>query len=282
MFLSYFWGPMPVMIWIAIIIELVKGILTGAGWEDFGVLMVLQIANAVVGFIEENNAGNAIDALRNALKPNAYALRDGKWATLPARDLVPGDLILCKLGDVLPADSILLAGHGPLQMDQAALTGESLPVNKNAWEKLLMGSAVKRGEAHAMVADTGLNTFFGKAAGLIASVKSEGHLQKVLLSISVSLLVLSVLLCGAIFARLMTYPANLNYLADGVGESEVIKSLSITIVILVASIPIASAHAARARMHYARAYPPPPPPFLSQSRSCARRPSQWARTSWRA
>ncbi len=102
-----------------------------------------------------------------------------------------------------------------------------------------MGSAVKRGEAHLMVSQTGPNTFLGKAAGLIASVKSEGHLQKVLLSITVWLLVTSVVLCAAIFARLYTLPEDTYYLANSENESKIIAALSIVIVILVASIPIA-------------------------------------------
>jgi H+-transporting ATPase len=233
------------MIWVAIIVELVKALITraetggpGEGWEDFGVLMVLQFANAIVGFVEENAAGDAIEALKNALKPFAYVKRDGAFAKAPARDLVPGDLIEVKLGDVMPADSILLDGHGQLQMDQAALTGESLPVERYPWEMLLMGSAVKRGEAFAMVADTGLNTFFGKAAGLIASVNATSNLQKVLLRVTMALLVVSVLLCAAIFARLMTYPDDPFLIADG-GHNKVMSSLSVMIVILVASIPIA-------------------------------------------
>ena len=203
-------------------------------------------------------------------------LRNGKFETMPARVLVPGDVILCKLGDVLPADSILIGGHGELQMDQAALTGESLPVNKNAWEKLLMGSAVKRGEAHACVAQTGANTFLGKAAGLIASVKSEGHLQKVLLGITVWLLVISLVLCAAIFARLMTNAVDGFHLADTATESKTITAISVVIVILVASIPIAievvctstlagargrARRGPRARAPLRCDSPPPPPPF---------------------
>lgn len=137
LFLSYFWGPMPCMIWVAIIIELVKAILTGEGWEDFAVLMVLQFANAIVGFVEEHNAGNAIAALRNALKPSAYVNRNGTFSSRPARELVPGDILLLKLGDVVPADCILLDGYGAVLVDQAALTGESLPVEKVAWEILV-------------------------------------------------------------------------------------------------------------------------------------------------
>ena len=99
---------------------------------------------------------------------------------MPARMLVPGDVIELKLGDVVPADSILRPCK-PVQVDQAALTGESLPVIKSSWEKLLMGSAIKQGEVHAVVVATGGNTFFGRTAGLIGSVVTHGRLQMVLL-----------------------------------------------------------------------------------------------------
>ncbi len=152
---------------------------------------------------------------------------------------MPGDLILLKLGDVIPADSILMEGHGPLQVDQAALTGESLPVNVHPWGRLLMGAAIKRGESHAVVVDTGMNTFFGKAAGLIAQVVTQGHLQKVLLNITIGLLVLSLILCAVIFGVLMTTRDLEGNIVEGGGKGKVMSSLSVVIVILVASIPIA-------------------------------------------
>jgi len=237
-FLSYFWGPMPVMIWIAIIIELVKAILIGEGWEDFGVLMVLQIANATVGFIEENNAGNAIAALKSALKPRCYVCRNGEWRADDASTLVPGDLIKLKLGDVIPADCILVHNH-PLEVDQAALTGESLPVTIHPWGHLKMGSAVKRGEGDAIVVATGSRTFLGTAAALMASVESAGHLQAILLRITLVLLVLSVALCSVIFARLMTQEEDARHIVEGGGHGKAMAALSTVIVILVASIPIA-------------------------------------------
>ena len=240
LFLSFFCGPMPCMIWVAIIIQLAKACIVGDGWVDFAVLCALQLANAVVGFVEVRSADEAIAALRGALQPVAYALRGGAWVSLAARELVPGDVILCKLGDVVPADAILLDGMGPLQVDQSALTGESLPVNKNAWERLLTGSAVKRGEARAMVVDTGVATLLGRAAGLLASVKSQGHLQRVIHRTTTALLLLSLVLCAAIFAKLLSAPVNALHVTEG--ASRVIAMLSVVIVILVASIPIASAH----------------------------------------
>ncbi len=165
---------MPIMIWIAAGVELIKACLTNDGWLDFGVLIVLQLANALVGYIEERNAGDAIAALKSALKPMAHCCRNGEWATMNARDLVPGDLIEVKLGDVVPADAILLPGMS-IQADQSALTGESLPTTIDPGGKLKMGSAIKRGESKAVVTQTGGNTFLGTAAGLLASVEHEGR-----------------------------------------------------------------------------------------------------------
>jgi len=198
---------------------------------------MLQFANAIVGFIEEKNAGDAIAALKARLAPMCHVCRDGSWKSMEARNLVPGDLIELAIGNIIPADSRLCKSAKPMQIDQAALTGESLPVTKHAEEKLLMGSAVKQGEAHAVVVATGQNTFFGKAAGLINSVVTQGRLQLVLLRITVSLLVLSLVLCAIIFAFLMTRTIEERAIAEG--ESRVLGALSVVIVILVASIPIA-------------------------------------------
>ena len=228
-FLSYFWGPMPVMIWIAAGVELAKASAGYGGWEDFTVLMMLQFANATVGYIEERNAGDAIAALKAQLAPQCHVCRDGKWETVPARELVPGDLIEIKLGDVVPADATLLPGM-QMQVDQSALTGESLPVNIHPGDKLKMGSAIKRGESKAVVVATGLNTFFGKAAGLIASVESHGRFQKILFNITLILLVLCLVIAAIIFVKLQFFTQ---------GSGTVMKNLSIVIVILVASIPIA-------------------------------------------
>ena len=89
-FLGYFWGPMPIMIWIAMILELVQAAQGATDhWTDFGVLLVLQVLNGTVAFFEEQNAGNAIAALKESLAPKAHVKRDGVWQLLPARELVP-------------------------------------------------------------------------------------------------------------------------------------------------------------------------------------------------
>jgi H+-transporting ATPase len=238
MFLAFFWGPMPCMIWAAIIIELSQAILTGEAWVDFSVLMVLQFANAIVGFIEEYNAGNAIDALKKNLALNANVIRGGAHKKIPARELVPGDLVEIKLGDVIPADGVLFEGK-PVQVDQAALTGESLPVTLGPGSHIKMSSALKQGHTRFIVVSTGKNTFIGKAAGLMNSVVHQTNLQKILFEITISLLVMCVIACLCIFIRLMTAPQPVGAIYDGAGDSRFLRSLSVVVVILVASIPVA-------------------------------------------
>ncbi|MEB3175359.1 MAG: cation-transporting P-type ATPase, partial [Cyanobacteriota bacterium] len=132
--LSYFWGPMPWMIEAAIILCALVG-----DWVDFGIIGALLIGNALIGFFEEKSAGDAVAALKAQLALNATAKRDGQWQSIPARELVPGDLIRIKIGDVLPADLTLLECDS-LSIDQAALTGESLPVSRGAGEEVYSGS----------------------------------------------------------------------------------------------------------------------------------------------
>ena len=120
-FLTYFWGPIPWMIEVAVVLSAVVG-----HWEDFGIILFLLLCNAVVGFWEEHQAGNAIDALKATLAIKARVKRDGKWINPPARELVPGDVVRLRLGDIVPADARLLDGD-EISVDQSALTGESLP-----------------------------------------------------------------------------------------------------------------------------------------------------------
>lgn len=147
-------------------------------WPDFVGIMVLLLINSTISFIEENNAGNAAAALMASLAPKTKVLRDGKWGEQEAEILVPGDVISIKLGDIVPADARLLEGD-PLKIDQAALTGESLPVTRNPGDEVFSGSTCKQGEIEAVVIATGVHTFFGKAAHLVDSTNQVGHFQKV-------------------------------------------------------------------------------------------------------
>src|SRR5262249_23641287 len=147
--LPYFWGPIPWMIEAAAVMAFIVG-----DWGDFAIITSLLLFNAVLGFWEEHEASDALDALKNSLALRARALRDGTWQQVDARTLVPGDIVRLYLGDVVPADCQLIAGDY-ISIDQSALTGESLPVGKKSGEDAYSGSIVKQGEMTAVVTATG-------------------------------------------------------------------------------------------------------------------------------
>ncbi|CEG65528.1 Putative ATPase [Rhizopus microsporus] len=185
-FLGFMWNPLSWVMEAAAIVSIALS--NGDGrppdYPDFIGIVLLLLANATIGFMEERQAGNAVKALMAALAPECKVKRDGEWKTMEAAELVPGDIISIKLGDVVPADGRLIAAHGQVSIDQAALTGESLPVGKEAGDEVFSGSTVKQGEAEAIVIGTGTNTFFGRAAKLVGDANDDvGHLQTILAKI---------------------------------------------------------------------------------------------------
>ena len=191
-FLTYFWGPIPWMIEAAVILSAVA-----QHWPDFVIILLLLVANAVVGFWEEHQAGNAIAALKAKLAIKARVKRDGKWVTPEARELVPGDVIRVRLGDIVPADARLLDGD-PVEVDQSALTGESLPAERKSGEAVFSGSIIRQGEIGALVYATGANTYFGKTAQLVQEAHTVSHFQKAVLKIGNYLIVLAATLVAVI------------------------------------------------------------------------------------
>ena len=220
-FLSYFWGPIPWMIEAAVILSAVA-----QHWPDFGIILVLLLANAVVGFWEEHEAGNAIAALKARLAIKARVKRDGKWVTPAARELVPGDVIRVRTGDIVPADARLLEGD-PIEVDQSALTGESLPATRKSGEAVFSGSIVRQGEIGALVYATGANTYFGKTAELVQGAQTVSHFQRAVLKIGNYLIILAVVLVATIigFALFRGDP--------------ILTTLQFALVLTVAAIPVA-------------------------------------------
>jgi H+-transporting ATPase len=155
-FLAYFWGPIPWMIEAAALVALIV-----RDWGDFTIIASLLLFNALLGFWEEHEASNALDALKNSLALKARVLRSEEWQEVDARTLVPGDIVRLYLGDIVPADCNLIQGDY-ISIDQSALTGESLPVTKKSGEKAYSGSVVKQGEMVAVVTATGAIPFSGK------------------------------------------------------------------------------------------------------------------------
>ncbi len=220
-FLSYFWGPIPWMIEVAVILSGVLG-----HWPDFFIILVLLIANAVVGFWEEYQAGNAIDALKAKLAITARVQRGGTWLSVPARDLVPGDVIRLRLGDIVPADARLLDGD-PVEVDQSALTGESLPVSAGPAAAVFSGSVIRRGEIGALVYATGTHTYFGQTAELVQDAHTVSHFQRAVLTIGNYLILLAVVLVAVIVA------------ASLMRGNAVLTTLQFALVLTVAAIPVA-------------------------------------------
>jgi H+-transporting ATPase len=220
-FLTYFWGPIPWMIEAAVVLS---GIVQH--WLDFVIILVLLCSNAVVGFWEEHQAGNAIAALKSKLAVKARVKRDGKWADPKASDLVPGDVIRLRLGDIVPADARLLNGD-PVEVDQSALTGESLPATRKPGEAVFSGSIMRQGEIDAMVYATGANTYFGKTAQLVQEAQTVSHFQRAVLKIGDYLIILAVALVVLIVAVAL-------FRGD-----PILDTLEFALVLLVAAIPVA-------------------------------------------
>ena len=220
-FLTYFWGPIPWMIEAAVILS---GVVRH--WLDFFIILLLLVSNAVVGFWEEHQAGNAIAALKAKLAIKATVKRDRKWINPAARELVPGDVIRVRLGDIVPADARLLAGD-PVEVDQSALTGESLPATRKTGEAVFSGSIIRQGEIDAMVYATGENTYFGRTAQLVQEAHTVSHFQRAVLKIGDYLIVLAVTLVVLILLVAL-------FRGD-----KVLTTLEFCLVLLVAAIPVA-------------------------------------------
>jgi H+-transporting ATPase len=219
--LTYFWGPIPWMIEIAVILS---GVLRH--WPDFSIILVLLLANATVGFTEEHSAGKAIDALRAQLAVTARVKRDGRWVNPPARELVPGDVIRLRMGDIVPADARLLSGD-EVQVDQSALTGESLPVTATAGDAVFSGSIIRQGEIGALVYATGTNTYFGETAELVQDAVTVSHFQEAVLKIGKFLIILALALVAVIVV------------VSVLRGDPILTTLQFALVLTVAAIPVA-------------------------------------------
>ncbi len=220
-FLSHFWGPIPFMIEIAAILSFIR-----QDWMEFSIIMFLLIFNSMVGFIQEYQAGNAIEELKKKLARKCRVLRDGTWQIIEAKELVPGDIVRLRLGDIVPAD-IKLIEDGWLSIDQSALTGESLPVTKKDGEIAFSGSIVKQGEMLGLVTATGKTTYFGKTTMLVAKAKKVSHFQKAVLHIGTYLIYISFALVAILIVVQLER------------KDSFMKLAQFVLILVVASIPVA-------------------------------------------
>jgi H+-transporting ATPase len=220
-FLSYFWGPIPWMIEVAAILSAAVH-----HWVDLIIVLILLGFNAVVGFWQEHQAANAVEALKKQLALKARVKRDGKWAEVDAAALVPGDIVRLRLGDIIPAD-VKLAEGDYLSVDQSSLTGESLPVEKKTGDVAYSGSIAKQGEMVALVAATGPNTYFGKTARLVSTARSVSHFQRAVLTIGDYLIYLSLGLVAVLMLSMLFRGASL------------LTLFQFALILIVAAIPVA-------------------------------------------
>ena len=228
--LGYFMGPIAYMIEAAAIVSAILG-----HWEDFIIIAALLVFNCALDLWQDLKAANALAALKKGLAPEATALRDGKWGVLDAATLVPGDIVKIRLGVIVPADLRMVSGDYA-SIDQAALTGESLPVAKKVGDEAYSGSVVKQREMEGVVIATGSNTFFGRTAKLVAGAGAVSHAQKAMFQIGNFLIVLAVVL-AAIMVTFRVYHDIV--IANTWGLSDALGILQFVLILLVASIPVA-------------------------------------------
>jgi H+-transporting ATPase len=220
-FLGFFWGPIPWMIEVAAVLSAVV-----RHWPDLVIILILLVFNAVVGFWQEHQAANAVEALKEQLALESQVRRDGSWKTIDATGLVPGDVIRIRLGDIIPADVRLIDGDY-LSVDQSALTGESLPVSKKKGDSAYSGSIAREGEMVAVVTETGADTFFGRTAALVETAQPASHFQAAVLRIGNYLIYISIGLAIVLLVVQLLRAAS------------ILSLVQFTLILVVAAIPVA-------------------------------------------
>ena len=224
----FFVGPIPFLIEIAAVLSAIL-----QDWEDFFVILLLLLINAFVGFFEQRKADNALQALKSSLASEALVIRDGGHVKVSAADLVPGDLVVLRGGNVVPADVVLRGDHhdsttDTLVIDESALTGESLPVTKHDGSSAYGGGMVVRGEMVAQVTATGIHSFLGKAASLVASSgKRKSNIQKKVQQVANVIMLVNFVLVAIVLVHGIVNHVN------------GLKLLAVLLVLTVAAIPVA-------------------------------------------
>lgn len=219
-FLRRYWGPMPWLLEISIVLTLIL-----RHYTESAIIFALLTINAVIGYRQSSSSHKAVEMLKKKLEIKVKVLRNGAWSRLDARELVPGDVIALKLGDLIPADAFLLRGE--LSVDQSALTGESMPVSAGPSDVLYSGSVVKRGEAGCVVLNTGTDTYFGKTAELVKTAKPKSKQEELMLTIVRYMMYLGI----AASAVVTIYGVYLH--------KDVLFILSFVVIFLIGAVPVA-------------------------------------------
>ncbi|MHB8743832.1 MAG: plasma-membrane proton-efflux P-type ATPase, partial [Sulfuricaulis sp.] len=218
--LARFWAPVPWMLEAVIVLQ----VLLGRGMEAL-VIASLLVFNAVVAFVQERRAKDALALLRKQLHVNARVLRDGQWQQLAAEQLVPGDIAHVRAGDIVPADMVLF--DGAVALDQSALTGESLPVDAGPGNTAYTGAIVRQGEASGEVTATGSHTFFGRTAELVRTSNAPSHMQRTIFAIVTRLVIFDAALVILVVAYALLH------------HMPLLDTAVFSLMLLVASVPVA-------------------------------------------
>lgn len=220
LFLFKFWAPVPWMLEITIIFQLILG-----KHDEAIIITALLLFNSLLSFFQEDRANKALALLRHHLAIQARVCRDSIWQLIPANEIVPGDLVHLRLGDISPADIKIAVGN--VLIDQSVLTGEALPIESSEGTMAYSGAIIKRGEATGEVIATGKNTFFGKSVELIKSAKSTSHIKNIIFSIIKYLVMVDIILASCVlgFALFTKLP--------------ITEILPFILILIVASIPVA-------------------------------------------
>lgn len=219
-FIQRYWGPMPWLLELAMGLSFIlRHYLEGI------IIFVLLTMNSIIGQIHAQGSQKAIELLKKKLAIQARILRDGKWITKEAREIVPGDIMAIKLGDIVPADAKIIAGE--LSVDNSALTGESMPVKAQESDIIYSGSVIRQGEAKCIILNTGANTYFGKTAELVKIAKPTSHQQQIMMT------VVKYMMYMAITASILILIYGLSY---GIN---ILTILTFAVIFLMGAVPVA-------------------------------------------
>ena len=219
-FLRKFWG---ISAWMLELIMVLSAVLRK--YSDLAVVSALLVINAVLSYAQERRAAGVVEALRKRLQVNARVLRDSKWQVIPARELVPGDIVRVRPGDIIPADVKLVTGA--LTVDQSALTGESKDADKKLGDVLSSGSVVRRGEGNGVVILTGAKTYFGRTTELVQEARPKLHIEAVVSKVVRWLFVIVGALLGVVVILSL------------VRHAPLLEMIPLLLVLLMSAVPVA-------------------------------------------
>ena len=219
-FLRKFWGISAWMLELIMILSAVLG-----KYTDLVVVSALLIVNAVLSFAQERRAAGVVETLRKRLQVSARVRRDANWQVIPARELVPGDIVRVRPGDIIPADIKLLTGE--LSIDQSALTGELKDADKKPSDVLSSGSVVRRGEGNGVVMLTGAKTYFGRTTELVQQARPKLHIEAVVGKVVRWLFVI----VGALIAVVIVLSL--------IRGAPLVEMISLMLVLLMSAVPVA-------------------------------------------